>query len=153
MMKRLSSIYKTCNFVLSLECETENAGTPVVGNTKENSKTALIIEDDFSIFLVLELILQDRDIRALHADSIAGTKALIEKISPEIIFVDNWLPDGSGIDFIPVLRQKFSNALIITMTAQSTMENKNLSLHNGSDLFLEKPFAMNDIYESISSRI
>ncbi|HLP72217.1 MAG TPA: response regulator [Bacteroidales bacterium] len=116
-------------------------------------KTALIIEDDFSIFLVLELILQDKAIRALHADSIAETKALLEKISPEIIFVDNWLPDGSGIEFIPVLRRKFSDALIITMTAQSTAEIRKLSSVNGADLFLEKPFAMNDVYESISSRI
>lgn len=124
-----------------------------MGSTEENEKTALIIEDDFSIFLVLELILQDRKIRALHADSIAQTRALLEKISPEIIFVDNWLPDGSGIDFIPVLRQRFSNALIITMTAQSTAELRNLSSVNGADLFLEKPFAMNDIYESIRSRV
>lgn len=124
-----------------------------MGNSDGEKKTALIIEDDFSIFLVLELILQDKEIRALHADSIAETKALLEKISPEIIFVDNWLPDGSGIDFIPVLRQKFSHALIITMTAHGTAENRQLSSVNGSDLFIEKPFAMNDIYESISSRL
>jgi two-component system response regulator PilR (NtrC family) len=123
-----------------------------VGSTNEKSKTALIIEDDYSIFLVLDLMLQDKEIHSVHADSLAETKAVIEKISPEIIFVDNWLPDGSGIEFIPVLRQKFSNALIITMTAQSTAENKNLSFINGSDIFIEKPFAMNDIYKSLSSR-
>jgi DNA-binding response OmpR family regulator len=124
-----------------------------LGNTDGNKRSALIIEDDFSIFLVLELILQDKEILAIHADSLAQTKALLDKVSPDFIFVDNWLPDGSGIDFIPVLRTKYSGALIITITAQNSEENRRTSSANGSDLFIEKPFAVNDIYESISSRL
>lgn len=124
-----------------------------MGFTEEKTKSALIIEDDFSIFLVLELMLQDKEVRAIHADSLAQTKALLDKISPDFIFVDNWLPDGSGIDFIPVLRGKFSEALIITMTAHSSAENRRISSANGADQFIEKPFGMNDIYESISSRL
>jgi DNA-binding response OmpR family regulator len=114
-------------------------------------KTALIIEDDYSIFLVLELMLQDKDIRSVHADSISATERLVNQVSPDYIFIDHFLPDGFGIDFIPVLRKKFSKSLIIAMTAQNSPENKILAASNGSDFFLEKPFGLTDVYRSINS--
>lgn len=114
-------------------------------------KTALIIEDDYSIYLVLELMLQEKDIRSVHADCLSVTRELADRIRPDYIFIDHFLPDGLGIEFIPVLRNKFSNSRIVTMTAQNTIENKRLAVQNGSDYFLEKPFALNDVYISIDS--
>lgn len=117
----------------------------------DKQKTALIIEDDFSIFCVLELMLQDMNIRSVQADTLASARKLTENIVPEIIFVDHFLPDGQGIGFIPFLRKKFSGSLIITMTAQNTHQNKIESARNGSDYFLEKPFSLSDVYCSINS--
>jgi DNA-binding response OmpR family regulator len=119
----------------------------------DNQKTALIIEDDYSIFCVLELMLQDSDIRSVQAECLSSARKLIDKIIPDYIFVDHFLPDGPGIDFIPFLRKRFSNSLIITMTAQNTHQNKIESARNGSDYFLEKPFSLSDVYRSINSRL
>jgi DNA-binding response OmpR family regulator len=115
----------------------------------ERKKTALIIEDDYSIFCVLELMLQDKGIGSVNADSLWAARNKIETMHPEFIFIDHFLPDGMGIDFIPTLRQAFPGSLIITMTAQNSPENKILSAINGSDYFLEKPFSLQDVYRSI----
>jgi DNA-binding response OmpR family regulator len=115
--------------------------------------TALIIEDDYSIFSVLELMLEGKNISARHADSIASTKLLLKDFSPDIIFIDHFLSDGLGIEFIPYLRMNFLDCRIITMTAQNSAETKEKALSNGSDYFLEKPFTLHDVYESLNIRM
>lgn len=117
----------------------------------DHNKTALIVEDDYSIYAVLDLMLQFKNISSVHANSLSATKTLLEQLSPDIIFIDHCLPDGYGIDMVPELRKYFSDTRIIVMTAQNTDLNKNLAIVNGSDYFLEKPFTLTDVYESINS--
>ncbi|HLN22008.1 MAG TPA: response regulator [Bacteroidales bacterium] len=117
-----------------------------------HSKTALIVEDDYSIYHVLDLMLQFKNIVSYHADSLSATNSLINDISPDLIFLDHCLPDGFGIEMVPELRKAFSGSRIIIMTAQNTPANKSQALANGSDYFLEKPFTLNDVYESISTQ-
>jgi DNA-binding response OmpR family regulator len=116
------------------------------------NKTALIVEDDYSIYSVLELILECKNITTRHADSIAATNSLIKEFNPDIIFIDHFLSDGLGIELIPFLRRNFSDCLIITMTAQNSESTRKLALANGSDHFLEKPFTLNDVYESLDAQ-
>lgn len=117
----------------------------------DHTKTALIVEDDYSIYAVLDLMLQFKNISSVHANSLSATKSMMEQLSPDIIFIDHCLPDGFGIDMVPELRRYYSDSRIIVMTAQNSDINKNRALVNGSDYFLEKPFTLTDVYESINS--
>jgi DNA-binding response OmpR family regulator len=115
----------------------------------DSGKTALIIEDDYSIYIVLELILKSKEISSIHADSLTKTRSLITTISPDIIFLDQRLPDGYGFDIIPDLRKNYPDARIIAMTAEYVPENKNENIRS-ADTFLEKPFVMNDVLKSLN---
>lgn len=122
-----------------------------ISNMDDPIKTALIVEDDYSIYAVLDLMLQFRDIVSLHADCLSAGRSLLNNLSPDFIFLDHCLPDGYGIDFVPELKKSFSGSRIIIMTAQNTTINRNQAMAHGSDYFLEKPFTLKDVYESINN--
>lgn len=118
---------------------------------EHNNRTALVIEDDYGIYILLEQILKSKNFTPVHADSIAKTRLLLTEICPKVIFVDHRLPDGLGIDFIPAIREIYPEAKIIAMTAQNTIENRIKASQNGSDQFLEKPFLISQVYHVLDN--
>jgi DNA-binding response OmpR family regulator len=114
---------------------------------KSSSKLALIIDDDTYIFSLLTLLIKGKQYSTLHADTLARAKAILTKNSPDLIFIDQRLPDGPGLDFIPDLRKICPGAKIIAITAQDVEENKLKVIEDGADFFLEKPFTVQKIKE------
>jgi DNA-binding response OmpR family regulator len=64
-----------------------------------------------------------------------------------VIILDNKLPDGYGVDFISWLKKKYPSIKIIMISGFSTA--RDVALANGADAFLEKPFSMGKVNETI----
>lgn len=64
---------------------------------------------------------------------------------PSYIFLDNQLPDGLGVDFIPQLQVMAPDAVIVVMTAYMPLKVKNEAINKGVDFFIEKPFSLDQI--------
>jgi DNA-binding response OmpR family regulator len=109
-------------------------------------KSVLIIEDDEDICFLLKQTLSARNYHIFLAHSLNETRELLGSVCPAFIFIDHCLPDGLGLDFVPVLRENYPESKIIAMTAQETAENKIHAFRKGVDFFLEKPFLLNQIY-------
>ncbi|NJK95725.1 MAG: hypothetical protein HC905_13160 [Bacteroidales bacterium] len=56
----------------------------------------------------MTLILKNKNIQSVYVNSLAEARNSFSKYHPSIIFLDNHLPDGIGIDFIPSLKEKIS---------------------------------------------
>jgi DNA-binding response OmpR family regulator len=112
----------------------------------------LIIDDDDDIYFFLSTILKKKDIRSVHARSLEEGKSRIRSRQPPFIFLDNQLPDGSGIGFLPQLRILAPDAVIIAMTALLPEKSRIDAFYKGADYFLEKPFSkdqINDLIEQV----
>ena len=83
----------------------------------------------------------------MHADTLGKARSFIARTCPDVIFIDQRLPDGFGLEFIPNLRKNCPKAKIIAITAQDVEENKIRVLEDGADHFLEKPFTVSRIRE------
>lgn len=114
-------------------------------------KTAFIIEDDTDICTLLTVVLKIKDINSVEANTIEDARFLFPGIKPDLIFVDHRLPDGFGFEFIPELRKQFPYAIIIAMTAQHSSEMEALSMDNGVDYYLSKPFQISKLNILIES--
>lgn len=69
----------------------------------------------------------------------------IHQFKPSIVVLDLNLPDGSGLEMIPVIKNISSAFLVI-----SAYDNKReLVLERGAADFVKKPFDMNTITQSI----
>jgi len=75
-------------------------------------------------------------ILAGEADGLAGAAALLEG-DPDIFLLDLGLPDGSGLDLIPVIREK-TRARVLVITSFGDRETVVQTLQAGADGYLLK---------------
>jgi DNA-binding response OmpR family regulator len=120
--------------------------------TKQKSKLAkkiLVIEDEGQIGLALNLILAEKKFETDYVNNLLAASEYLETNEPSVIILDNKLPDGFGVDFISYIRKKYPSTKIIMISGFHTAHD--VALENGADMFLEKPFSMDDITEAIDS--
>ena len=101
---------------------------------------AMIVEDEKELCLLLSLVLIQKNLNPSCAYTIAEAKKNIEKINPFVLFLDNRLPDGFGIDFISVVKHDFPSTKIIMMTAHNSLQDIQNAMNSGADYFISKPF-------------
>lgn len=106
----------------------------------------LIIDDDCDIHFFLKRYFRKKGIKTLHSETLGDAKSKV-LLKPAFVFLDNQLPDGLGIDFIPQIQALASNAVIVIMTAYMPQKTKNEAIDKGVDHFLEKPFSFEQIQE------
>ncbi len=116
----------------------------------DKTKRILIVEDEGDICLLLNLILHGEKTDIDHVNSIAAAKKYLNEQQPTLLMLDNKLPDGLGIDFINYIKKEYP-AVKIMMISGFGASAKDLALDNGADLFIEKPFTREEVYQSVQT--
>jgi len=121
-------------------------------NTTVQTKTkkVLIIEDEGEMCLVLNLLLNQDEMELDHVKNLTDADEYLKQAQPQIVILDNKLPDGFGVDFISYIKQNYPSVKII-MRSGFDSAVKDVALHNGADYFLEKPFTKSELCNSINS--
>jgi DNA-binding response OmpR family regulator len=109
----------------------------------------LIIEDEEDICYLLSEILKKKNLHPFYVTSIFDAKKILGEQNPDILFIDNHLPDGFGIDFIPKIKQEHPDTKIVMITAHNTSDDKARALKQGADHFIGKPFSSEAITTTV----
>jgi two-component system, OmpR family, response regulator len=123
--------------------------TTTLHNTK---KKILIVEDEGDMCLLLTIMLQKKKTDIEHVKTLAAAEEYLRKEHPDVVILDNKLPDGFGIDFISFIKSKYPSIKIIVISG-FTVSAKDVALFNGADIFLEKPFTKNQLYNAVEELI
>jgi two-component system, OmpR family, response regulator len=113
--------------------------------TNDSALDALIIDDELDICFLLKSILKKRDLDVNYVNRLEDAKIALKNNTPPIIFLDNHLPDGLGIDFISYVKTNYPATKIIMITAHDTPEDRTKAVQQGVDMFLGKPFTKDAI--------
>ena len=114
---------------------------------------ALIIEDEIDICFLLTGILRRRNLQTTFVNTISDAQNLLKDKYPSILFLDNNLPDGHGVDFIQQIKENHPLTRIIVITADDSLANKNKALTAGADFFIGKPFTRDMINQTLNNLI
>jgi Response regulator containing CheY-like receiver, AAA-type ATPase, and DNA-binding domains len=117
-------------------------------STAIKSKKILIVEDEGDMCLLLNILLNGKSMELDHVQNLLSAEEYLQKHQPDVIILDNKLPDGFGIDFISYVKQKYPNIRIIMITGFDASA-KDVAIENGADIFLEKPFTREQLYQSV----
>lgn len=102
-----SVVGKGTTFWFEMPCrseQTDSASTRLPEHTDDSHvRPALLIEDDDSIAAVLEAHIVQDGFHVVRANTLARAKALLEECRPLVIILDLNLPDGDGLDLLPIL--------------------------------------------------
>ena len=108
-------------------------------------RSALIIDDELDICILLSNYLKKRNIDADYTLTLRDGLEKLSTVRPDVLFLDNNLPDGSGIDTIQEIRNRSENTRIIVISAMSNLKEK--ALASSADAFLDKPISFENIVE------
>jgi two-component system response regulator PilR (NtrC family) len=94
----------------------------------ESQRLALIIDDEPDICYLLGKMLSRRSIVSISANSVREGLSKLHEYSPVLLFLDIQLPDGSGLDSIPMIRNTFPRITIVIMSAFDGQAEKNTAV-------------------------
>jgi DNA-binding NtrC family response regulator len=79
----------------------------------------LVIDDDPSVHLIARDVFNDGTLEVLCAESAAAGLQLARERRPDVVLLDHYLPDGSGVDVYQSLRELDARLPVIWITASS----------------------------------
>ena len=123
---------------------------PNTKSTITKAKKVLIVEDEADMCLLLNIILNGKDIQLDHVKSLAAAETYLQEEQPSVVLLDNQLPDGFGVDFISFLKKNYP-AIKIIMISGYDGAAKDVALENGADTFIEKPFTRDQLSQSVKA--
>jgi two-component system, OmpR family, response regulator len=115
-------------------------------------KKILIVEDEADMCLLLNIILTGKEIELDHVKNLSAAESYLLSDKPAVVILDNKLPDGFGVDFIPLLKNKYPDIKVIMISGFDGAV-KDVALDSGADIFLDKPFSREQLYQSIRQLI
>lgn len=101
-------------------------------------KRLLIVEDDIESCKILNIVLADYDLTVVH--TLASAQPYFQTRHFDIFMLDNWLPDGSGIDFCREIRSSYPDTPIIFTSAAAQAEKISEATAAGATHYLVKPY-------------
>ncbi len=112
---------------------------------------ALIIDDETDICYLLSRLLKHKNLETMFVNSLSDANTALKNQHPEIIFLDNHLPDGLGINYIPYIKKNYPESKIIMITAHDSGDDRAKAIENGADFFIGKPFTSDIIYKTVDA--
>ena len=110
-------------------------------------KKILVVEDEGEMGLVLEMVLNEKNFELDYVNNLLSADEYLQQQEPSVILLDNKLPDGFGVDAIGYIKKKYPSIKIIMISGFGSA--RDVALANGADMFFEKPFSIEELYEAI----
>ena len=103
-------------------------------------KPIWILDDDKSIRWVFEKALARTDLAFKTFSSVAEALNALNHELPQVVVSDIRMPNGSGLDFLAEIKQRYPDIPVIIMTAYSDLESAVAAFQGGAFEYLAKPF-------------
>jgi len=116
-------------------------------------KAIWIIDDDKSIRWVFEKALARTDLNFKTFSSIKDALQAIKDEEPQVIVSDIRMSQGSGLELLHVIKEKYAHIPVIIMTAYSDLESAVAAFQGGAFEYLAKPFDVDQAIEIIHHAI
>jgi len=115
-----------------------------------NALKILIAEDEGDICFLLNLMLKKDNVEIEHVNTISQAKIFLKEEAPDVIILDNKLPDGHGSDYIREVKKNNPEVKVIMISGHSNHSDKEKALKHGADIFLGKPFTKEQMQTALS---
>ena len=153
-IQSLAGLYASLAEILKFHLQVKKEIMNYHLNINDTILKALIIDDETDICYLLSRLLKHKNLETAYVNSLsAATNALKNEESPEIIFLDNHLPDGLGMNYINFIKANHPSSKIVMITAHDSADDRARAMEQGADLFIGKPFTSDVIYKAVEALV
>jgi two-component system response regulator AtoC len=110
-----------------------------------NGSTVLIVDDERTLARSIKVFLTDSGYQAETAGSAEQALEMLDKLRPDVMFVDVRLPGMTGLELLPKIREFDPNIPVIIMTAYGTIAGAVDAVKNGAYDYLKKPIDLDEL--------
>jgi len=118
---------------------------------KVNGKKIIIFDDDEDILSVCIYVLEEQ---GWDVHVFTDCNQIIDKVSgvmPDVILMDNWIPDTGGIIATQALKNNDALKYIPVVYFSANSDIQLLAKQAGAEAYLAKPFDLDDMERVIDS--
>ncbi len=114
------------------------------------SKKIIIFDDDDDILSICSYVLEEQGWDVHTFENCNDIVNRVSAIHPDVILMDNWIPDTGGIVATQTLKSEadLKNIPVVYFSANSDIES--LAQKAGAQTYLAKPFDLDDLVSTIS---
>lgn len=112
-------------------------------------RRVLVVDDDHDFVDSLIDVLDSHGFEILPAANPERAREAVERYRAEVALVDIRLGQGSGIDLIRELRERYPALVCVVMTAYATVDTAIEALRYGAHDYLRKPFRSEDLLATL----
>jgi len=114
----------------------------------------LVVDDELGIRGLLSEILTDEGHTVELAENAAQARAVRERMRPDLVLLDIWMPD---VDGITLLKEWGTNSLlsmpVIMMSGHGTIDTAVEATKHGAMAFLEKPITLQKLLRAVEQAL
>ena len=112
--------------------------------------TILVVDDELGIRALLSEILADEGLTIELAENAAQARACRERLRPDLVLLDIWMPDVDGITLLKEWgATSLLNMPVIMMSGHGTIDTAVEATKFGAMAFLEKPITLQKLLRAV----
>lgn len=118
---------------------------------KTVKRKIIIFDDDEDILSICSYVLEEQGWEVHTFTDCNNVTEKVSGISPDVILMDNWIPDAGGIIATQTLKKSdtLKNIPVVYFSANSDIQL--LANHAGAETYLAKPFDLHDLEKVIDN--
>ncbi len=118
---------------------------------KTSTKKIVIFDDDEDILSICSYVLEEQGWEVHAFTDCNNVAEKVSAIHPDVILMDNWIPDAGGIVATQTLKNdnRLKNIPVIYFSANSDIQL--LASNAGAESYLAKPFDLQQLEQVIDS--
>ena len=111
----------------------------------QEQKRILVVDDEPDILQLLEISLSRMGLLVHKAESVGAAKYLLEKTAFHLCLSDFKLPDGTGIELVEYIAEKYPATPVAVITAFGTINHAVEALKKGAFDYILKPIIFEEL--------
>jgi DNA-binding response OmpR family regulator len=113
----------------------------------------MIFDDDTDLLEVCSIVLKSKGYTVSGLSKCNDILPEVTSFSPDVILMDNWIPDAGGVKATRLLKNDFELKLIPVIFFSANDRVEELATEAGAEFFLQKPFEIEELENVVSRAI
>jgi len=109
-----------------------------------------MIEDEPMVRSALRAQLTKDGYALEEATDLAAARTRLKSDPVDVVLLDMQLPDGHGLDFLPLLRREWPDTPVIVMTGHGSIEIAVNAMRKGAVNFIQKPLNFEELRDCLN---
>jgi len=112
-----------------------------------NTKTILACDDEPIILEIVEYVVKDENYNLITADNGKDALQIARKAKPDLIMLDDNMPELTGFEVCKILKNddETKNIIIVMFTANTQASDYEKAESYGANEFIKKPFSPKEL--------